>query len=735
MVRIVLALLIALILLPPAAAQQNGADRYALIVGASGYRTPIRPLLGPRNDVTLIVNTLIEQGMPRERIRVLADGLNAADYPTKITPDGAPTRVAILAGLDWLAENAGADSEVLVFFAGHGSQFPSADEPDGLNEFFLPIDTRPAQTTGQPPANVLMDDELQPKLAAILNRGAFLWFVADACHSGSLSRAGETERTARFVTPEQLGATREMIAAARAAAFARGNTEVRAQSALDVALGARFVGFYAAQPEQVTYESATPKSLPGSQRRMHGEFTWSLVNAIRANRYDSYASIAQRVLAQYWDGHSDVAPYFEGSLGSRPMLGAGADAVLPVTVRNRQFYVRAGAVDGVGDGAAIALVDLSAPDNRVLARAVVNDAGMTQSRIDVSERSDPEGLVERARNEGGATAARLGARVLQRSADFVLRIAPPAIWPSQPNDAANTALVGAAARTIGELAGAERARQPVALEVSGAGEAADLYPVVARNRLWFLQRGEAFDPDGANVPYSLAAAEVNTDAMARALRVQGRTRNLLRVTRAAMDGPVSRNLAAEVFVAPGAPEADGACAVHDATERSDAPANARPVETGLATPTIDHCSMVFVRLRNNGFEPLDVTPLYVDPWSQICFIGTYTNSAYEGMRLNPGQSRIVSYTEEVPARGGARGLMHLLFIASTATGQGPARDYRYLAACGELETQDSASRDAGASGFAGLLHEAGFGDGRTRSVASDFSGGAIAIPLLTRRRD
>lgn len=733
MTRVVLAVLLTLLLFPAAAAQE-AQNRFALVVGASAYRTPIRPLLGPRNDVTLLVNTLIEQGVPRNHIRVLADGLNAADYASKVTPDGAPTHDAIVAGLDWLAQSADANSEVLIFFAGHGSQFPSADEPDGLNEFFLPIDTRRSATAGAPPSNVLMDDELQPKLAAILNRGAFVWFVADACHSGSLSRAGESERAARFVTPEELGATRAMIDTARAAAFARGNTELRAQSALDINLGARFVGFYAAQPEQVTYESATPKSLPGPQRRMHGEFTWSLVNAIRANRYESYASVARRMLAQYWEGHSDVTPYFEGSLQMRPMLGAGSDSVLQVVVRNRQFYVRAGAIDGVGDGAVVALIDVSSAENTVLGRAAVVSAGMTESRIDMVAQTDPTGLIERARNEGGAQAARLGARVLQRSADFVLRVAQPQLLaPSQPD----TALLASASEALRAIASAPAIQQPIALDVTGQAQAADLYLIVANNRLWFLQRGETLDLNSETPPYSIAASRVNRETVARALRVLGRARNLLRVAGAAADGPVSRNLSAEVFVQPGQPAADGVCAAHDPSERTQVPAQARRLDTSLNAPSVEHCSIVYVRVRNQGLEPLDVTPLYVDSWSQVCFLGTYANAIYEGMRLNPDQSRIISYTEEVPVRGGARGLMHLLFIASPAAAQGPARDYRYLAACGELDRTDLALRDAGAAGFAGLLQSAGFGNGATRAApaSADFSGGALAIALTTHRRD
>jgi|CXWL01.1.fsa_nt_gi hypothetical protein len=732
MLRALLLVVVTLFALPAATAQTT--ERYALIVGASGYRAPIRSLLGPRNDVTLLTNTLVEQGVPRDNIRVLADGLSAADYPIKVTPNGDPTRARILAELDRLAEIAGPNSEVLIFFAGHGSQFPSASEPDGLDEFFLPIDVRRSTTPGQPPANILLDDDLQPKIAAILNRGAFVWLIVDACHSGSLSRAGDTSRSSRFVTPEELGATRSMIEAAQAAAREREGAEVRALSALDVAPGARFVGFYAAQPTQVTYESAAPKSLPGPQRRMHGEFTWSLVNALRANAYENYSSIASRIVAQYWEGHSDVAPYFEGDLQMRPMMGAGNQRVSPLIARNGQLYVRAGAVDGLSDGAVLALLDLSS-NGGPIGRAIIVEMGMTESRLEISERTDPGGLIERARLEGGPQAARLGARVLQPGADFIVRLAP--VQTLNPSNQADATFAGRSNGILSAIAALPAEQQPLALQLTPANEAADLYPIVADNRLWLLRHGERLDLNSATPPFSIPAESASTETVGRALRIMGRARNLLRVTREAGESPISRNLGIEAFATPGQPGPGGACAQHDETERTSLPTNARPLAANLEAARVQNCDIVFVRITNTGVAALDVTPLYIGPWSDICFLATYTNALYEGMRLNPGQSRIISYTEEVPVRGGARGLTNLVFIAAPSRLQGPPQDFRYLAACGEMDRADLARRDVGAAGFAGLLYSAGFGTGSTRSAPpnTDFSGGAISLALYTERHE
>jgi hypothetical protein len=92
------------------------AARHAIIVGVSGYTGPIDPLPGVKNDVTLLVNTLLDQGVPRENIRVLADDLNNAFYDRKVKSDGTPTLEQILEGLEWLSMKAKSGDHVIVYF-------------------------------------------------------------------------------------------------------------------------------------------------------------------------------------------------------------------------------------------------------------------------------------------------------------------------------------------------------------------------------------------------------------------------------------------------------------------------------------------------------------------------------------------------------------------------------------------------------------------------------------------
>jgi hypothetical protein len=472
---------------PALRAQPSSSERYALVVGVSSYRNNIRQLQGPRNDVTLLVNTLLEQGVPRDHIRVFADTLSAADYATRVTADGDPTKANILAGFDWLAGLASEHADVLIFLAGHGTQTPAPEEADGLNELFVPIDARRAPTLGAAPLNTISDDEFQPKLAAILNKGAEVWFVVDACHSGTLSRAAESDRVARYVPPEQLGISSAAIEAARAQAAARGGTELRAATAVPVTLNARFVGFYAAQAEQVTYESPMPFDIGDpNQRRVQGEFTWALVSALRSKRFSSYGAVARAVISGYWRStHGDVAPFFEGSLDMTPMLGTGRERVVPLSVRDHALYLGAGEVDEVGEGASVEILDLGKSSN-VVGHARVAVAGLGDARLEITDQTgDVEGVIQRALTDPERrNVERLSARVDAGSVNFIVRVARPSLQTGTAPSALENSLLAKAQSDLDALVATPPERRVMAVQLVDPHAAADIYPIVSRDRLW-----------------------------------------------------------------------------------------------------------------------------------------------------------------------------------------------------------------------------------------------------------
>lgn len=139
---------------------------HALIVGIDDYKQ--QPLKGAVNDARAL-----------ER---LARDLGVEDLHVLI--DGAATRAAIGDAWNAIKAQSKPGDTILVSYSGHGSYRnlpePTTTEPDGRDEFFL-LGGYP-----QSPGEVVMDDEWAEMMAQVQDRTVV--FVADACHSGSMTR-------------------------------------------------------------------------------------------------------------------------------------------------------------------------------------------------------------------------------------------------------------------------------------------------------------------------------------------------------------------------------------------------------------------------------------------------------------------------------------------------------------------------------------------------------------------
>src|SRR5690606_37923020 len=91
----------------------------------------------------------------------------------------------------------------------------------------LPADIRQWTDLKEGIPSALTDNEIGAALVAIRAKGAFVWIVIDACHSGTATRAVGTaaeDVTERMLKPEQLGIPLSAIAEATAAAGAAATT-------------------------------------------------------------------------------------------------------------------------------------------------------------------------------------------------------------------------------------------------------------------------------------------------------------------------------------------------------------------------------------------------------------------------------------------------------------------------------------------------------------------------------
>lgn len=321
------------------AADAEARTNRAVLVAVTKYpNVQGADLVGPNNDAQLVRDFLTTRApvpFAPENVTLLADGLDGAA--------ASPTRQAILDALTGVASQSERGDFVYLHFSGHGIQQPAADvkaEPDGLDEVFLPADIQPwvDRSRGIPAA--FPDNEIGASIKAIRDKGAFVWIVIDACHSGTATRSLDGDVTERKIDPDELGIPRSAFdeAAAEAGGAAR---SVEREESRALALYAKqttdagdstpagaesvvpggMVAFFAAQTVETTPEMPLPRGDENAKKL--GLFTYTLFSKIAENPAQSYRQLGQSVMQEYAaQNRSRPTPLFEGNLDT-PVFGTG----------------------------------------------------------------------------------------------------------------------------------------------------------------------------------------------------------------------------------------------------------------------------------------------------------------------------------------------------------------------------------------------------------------------------
>lgn len=292
----------------------------AVIVGVGQYADPALPdLEGPPHDARAMQTLLIERfGFARDDVTLLIDE--------------AATREAILRALARATAASGEGDPLVFYFSGHGARTfdGSGDEPDGWDEGLVPHDSG---RDGRPNRD-LLDDELHGVLAAMVDRGAQVTFIYDACHSGT----GTRDPLAR-VAP-----TDDRLRPLVAPPFGLGGDELPRGWTL----------IAASRQDQLAFEK--PVGLEGQRR---GLLTWTLIEALRAAPADAtLRDVFEPVRAAIRQRDPRQDPQLEGpGADGRPFGTAKGDApryVLAEPEPNPEkggAIIQAGAAHGVRRGA------------------------------------------------------------------------------------------------------------------------------------------------------------------------------------------------------------------------------------------------------------------------------------------------------------------------------------------------------------------------------------------------
>lgn len=338
----------------------TAAQRHALLVGVTEYAHLPKDkwLLGPGNDVALLQELLTTRfHFDPGQMTILAGWPGEAHL--------RPTRTNIAHAFKRLAEVAGAEDQVVIFLAGHGSQQPAIadpNEPDGLDEIFLPADVIGWHEASARVENAIVDDELRDWLTAILNKGAFVWIIVDACHSGTITRGAPLEYERDRHIPATVLVPPEVLATAtQRIVLHRHIREVTPVSPGVLGLSATLGGFVAtvaAQPNELTPE----RLLPSLSRSVHGLFTYTLVQVLQQSVTPlTYRELVERLAASYRSqGYLTPTPLIEGGGKDKEVLGNQEWSERPrMLLGDRDLtgkqVLQAGHVHGLRPGAVLAV--------------------------------------------------------------------------------------------------------------------------------------------------------------------------------------------------------------------------------------------------------------------------------------------------------------------------------------------------------------------------------------------
>lgn len=643
----------------PAFAREN----YALLIGANQYPSLEERwwLKGPANDVQLVAQYLTTDApvpFAAQNVTVLSDGVAGAE---------APTLAAIREAFAELTAEVQPGDFVYLHFSGHGTQAPALDpstELDGLDELFLPVDIGPWSDQVGEVENALVDDEIGALIDGLRAKGANVWAVFDSCHSGTATRAVETEDVrVRQLPPEALGIDLDGVAVSR-------SVDPRASEApFDGGSGeGSFVAFFAAQTNEVTPEKNLPKGKPG--RKPQGVFTWTLMETLAEYPSATYGQLGQEVLRRYAVKNlAKSTPLFEGDLDQVVFGGEGGSRVAQwqAEVSEAGFTIPAGELHGLAEGDVLAVMGTAAAADAEALGYV--ELTLVETFTSVGRAVERDGKVLPAELPKGVTLRRL-----DEALDFTLTVALPAAG-SAPADALLAALDG-----LTEAAGPR-------LNFVAPDQEADLRLAVLPDSprpdaIWVLPSTGLAEDLGATPSVSTGdkdGAELAA-TLADTLTTMARAQNLMKLAGAVG----SSNPDVEVELLTRTPE-----------DRTLRPLPFAPV------PTLLPDDEVHVLARNNGAGPVDVNVLYIG--------ADWSISHWFSGRLQPGdelKKGLFKISADV------LGQERMLVVVTPARPQSPVEDLSYLAQ-DALDT----TRAVGGTAFGEALAEAGFGQTTRGAIA------------------
>ncbi len=655
--------------------------RHALLIGCSEY-TNLESrfqLQGPANDVRLMRQLLIDRFEfdPKRDDMITLSASEDGDH--------LPTRTHIEREFQRLAAEVQAGEFVVILMGGHGSQQPNLDandfEEDGLDETFLASDAGRWNGKIGSVENAISDDEIRLWLAPMVRRGAFVWLIADFCHSGSGMRGNDGE-ISRQVPLEQL-IPKDALAESMAATGSQPKS-VNSDAPFDIQGNGGLVAIYASQSHETTPECMLPSNAASNKRAYYGLLTYTLCEILsQTSRQLTYNELAQAIQTRYITlGRRSPTPLIEGSHRDRLVLGQEtfpdrSKIVLDSKSRDT-LKINAGGLQGITPGSILAVFtptgaakELTKPIGHVLV-----------TNVELAEAT-----VEPCRYKNFAAETNLPNR--GRCEVVYQGMAPPQIR------------VAIAAHTVAGDEISEKLRKKLTAElrneaskfvsVSESSEDAEWMLRFDNGQLRWLPRSGLSDRDQAGHEQALPSVAMGPgwpkELVAQIEKI-ARAQNLLRLVNLQLGSTSSTELGFDMSIVDGD--------------------NQRAIERSASGYSMRDGQKVTVQLKNAGRHSIDVTLLYVD--SDYGIKCLYPKLG-EMNRLGTGEKNPVRLTIDAKTTG----IENL--VAIVVKGSGQPVDFSLLA---QPSLSQARSRGFGDSAMDSPLGQfcrmSMYGEGGTRGI-------------------
>lgn len=273
-----------------------GRGHKAFLVGINAY--PTSPLWGCVNDVKTIRKILITR-------------FEIKDSDILVLLDRDATANNIMDGLRWLSSGAVPGDKRFHHFSGHGTQYPNANEVDGLSEVIVPVDF------DWTPKNMITDKAYYSVFSTI-PKGVILNWVSDSCHSGDL------QRSLRYMS---LFASLGMTPTPERPRFLKPPSEIMAKLGRRTHRRTRLARAATAGNLDVGFVSACRSDQTAADTEINGRpcgaLSYFLYNRLVAEKPDTPLNeVVQKVKKELFDAGYEQVPQVEGTRAARPFLMA-----------------------------------------------------------------------------------------------------------------------------------------------------------------------------------------------------------------------------------------------------------------------------------------------------------------------------------------------------------------------------------------------------------------------------